>query len=94
MYIYTVRIYTGQVMLALKELHAHGIVHRDLKPENILIDAKGHLVVTDFGCSTHAHTHTYTHTRTHTHKCMYAQTHTYHESQVETGPIKRNKTHN
>jgi hypothetical protein len=46
-----VRIYTGEVMLALKELHAHGIVHRDLKPENILVDAHGHLVVTDFGCS-------------------------------------------
>ena len=46
-----VRIYLGEVMLALKELHAHGIVHRDLKPENILVDAHGHLVVTDFGCS-------------------------------------------
>jgi p70 ribosomal S6 kinase len=46
-----VKVYTAEVMLALKELHANGIVHRDLKPENILVDAQGHLVVTDFGCS-------------------------------------------
>ena len=44
-------MYTGEIFLALKELHAHGIVHRDLKPENILVDSVGHLVVTDFGCS-------------------------------------------
>jgi len=46
-----VQIYTGEIFLALKELHANGIVHRDLKPENILVDIKGHLAVTDFGCS-------------------------------------------
>ncbi|EKX44014.1 hypothetical protein GUITHDRAFT_51031, partial [Guillardia theta CCMP2712] len=45
------QIYTAEVTLALEELHANGIVHRDLKPENILVDAAGHLVVTDFGCS-------------------------------------------
>jgi serine/threonine protein kinase len=26
-----------------------GVIYRDLKPENILIDAKGHVVLTDFG---------------------------------------------
>ena len=46
-----VKVYSGEIFLALKELHANGIVHRDLKPENILVDAAGHLVVTDFGCS-------------------------------------------
>lgn len=44
-------LYTAEIMLALEELHSRSIVHRDLKPENILVDAQGHLVVTDFGCS-------------------------------------------
>eukprot|EP00291_Cryptomonas_curvata_P029838 CAMPEP_0172208048 /NCGR_PEP_ID=MMETSP1050-20130122/34223_1 /TAXON_ID=233186 /ORGANISM="Cryptomonas curvata, Strain CCAP979/52" /LENGTH=758 /DNA_ID=CAMNT_0012887531 /DNA_START=382 /DNA_END=2658 /DNA_ORIENTATION=- len=44
-------LYTGEIVLALAELHGRGIVHRDLKPENILVDSQGHLVITDFGCS-------------------------------------------
>jgi serine/threonine protein kinase len=41
--------YAAEIALALIHLHSHGIVYRDLKPENILLDAKGHIVITDFG---------------------------------------------
>ena len=33
-------LYTGEIVLALAELHGRGIVHRDLKPENILVDSQ------------------------------------------------------
>src|SRR5947209_9119256 len=35
--------------LALAEAHRQGIVHRDLKPANVMIDARGGLVIMDFG---------------------------------------------
>lgn len=38
-----------QLALALAELHRHGIVHRDLKPANVMVDARGGLVLMDFG---------------------------------------------
>ena len=34
------KLYTGEITLALAELHGRGIVHRDLKPENILVDSE------------------------------------------------------
>ena len=46
-----VRIYIGEIILALEQLHKLGIIYRDLKLENILLDADGHIVLTDFGLS-------------------------------------------
>ncbi|POX38402.1 serine/threonine protein kinase, partial [Streptomyces sp. Ru73] len=34
---------------ALREVHAVGVLHRDIKPGNVLIDARGGVVLTDFG---------------------------------------------
>jgi serine/threonine protein kinase len=45
------RIYTAQIITALRYLHGNGIIHRDLKPDNILVAANGHLKLTDFGLS-------------------------------------------
>ncbi|XP_046825517.1 ribosomal protein S6 kinase alpha-5-like isoform X1 [Vespa crabro] len=46
-----VRIYIGEVILALERLHKLGIIYRDIKLENILLDREGHIVLTDFGLS-------------------------------------------
>ncbi len=43
-----VRILT-RIGQALHHAHQHNIVHRDLKPANILFNAKGEVVLTDFG---------------------------------------------
>ncbi|XP_028796167.1 serine/threonine-protein kinase AtPK2/AtPK19-like isoform X2 [Neltuma alba] len=43
------RFYAAEIVSAVSHLHANGITHRDLKPENILLDARGHVVLTDFG---------------------------------------------
>jgi Protein kinase domain len=34
---------------ALEEAHYNGVVHRDLKPSNIMVNARGDLVIMDFG---------------------------------------------
>uniref|UniRef100_A0A3B3HN72 non-specific serine/threonine protein kinase n=1 Tax=Oryzias latipes TaxID=8090 RepID=A0A3B3HN72_ORYLA len=46
-----VRVYIGEIILALEHLHKLGIVYRDIKLENILLDSEGHVVLTDFGLS-------------------------------------------
>jgi serine/threonine protein kinase len=43
------RVYFCEMLFVIEYLHEKNIVFRDLKPENILIDARGHLVLTDFG---------------------------------------------
>jgi protein-serine/threonine kinase len=47
--------YAAEILLAIEYLHSMGIVYRDLKPENILLDANGHIRLTDFDLSKHAH---------------------------------------
>ncbi|KAL4237354.1 Ribosomal protein S6 kinase alpha-5 [Mactra antiquata] len=46
-----VKLYIGEIVLALETLHKLGIIYRDIKLENILLDSSGHIVLTDFGLS-------------------------------------------
>lgn len=46
-----VKIYVGEIILALEHLHKLGIIYRDIKLENVLLDSDGHIVLTDFGLS-------------------------------------------
>lgn len=43
------RVYSAEILEAVRYLHNSDVIHRDLKPENILISASGHIKITDFG---------------------------------------------
>lgn len=43
------KFYTGEILVALDELHKMNFIHRDVKPENCLIDSTGHIKLADFG---------------------------------------------
>ena len=43
------RLYSGEILLALRFLHQQQIIYRDLKPENLLVRSNGHVIITDFG---------------------------------------------
>ena len=45
------QVYAAETVLSLESLHRMSYIHRDLKPDNLLINAKGHLLLTDFGLS-------------------------------------------
>lgn len=49
-----VRLYSAEIIMALRHLHQKDIVYRDLKPENLLLDEEGHIMLTDFGLSKEA----------------------------------------
>lgn len=46
-----VRFYSAELVLAISHLHALHVLYRDIKPHNVMIDAKGHLILIDYGLS-------------------------------------------
>ncbi|XP_043828001.1 LOW QUALITY PROTEIN: ribosomal protein S6 kinase alpha-4 [Dromiciops gliroides] len=46
-----VRVYGGEIVLALEHLHKLGIIYRDMKLENVLLDSEGHIVLPTLGLS-------------------------------------------
>lgn len=45
------RIWAAELGYTINQLHEMNIIYTDLKIENVMIDAKGHIVLTDFGLS-------------------------------------------
>ena len=46
-----VRLYSAELVLALAHLHSINVLYRDIKPHNVMIDARGHVIIIDFGLS-------------------------------------------
>ena len=43
--------YAAELILAISHLHSLNVLYRDIKPHNVMIDARGHLILIDFGLS-------------------------------------------
>ena len=52
--------YVKQIASALDYAHQHHVVHCDVKPENVLLNAKGEIVLSDFGIAVVQRTRTLT----------------------------------
>src|SRR5579883_2146728 len=48
-----VAIMVRKLAQALEEAHYNGVVHRDLKPSNIMVNARGDVIIMDFGLVWH-----------------------------------------
>ena len=48
--------YVKQIASALDYAHEQHVIHRDVKPENMLLNAKGDIVLSDFGIAVVQHT--------------------------------------
>jgi len=46
-----VRFYAAELVLAISHLHSLNVLYRDIKPHNVMIDARGHVILIDFGLS-------------------------------------------
>ena len=46
-----VKFYAAELILAISHLHSLNVLYRDIKPHNVMIDARGHLILIDFGLS-------------------------------------------
>ncbi|KAJ1435240.1 kinase-like domain-containing protein [Ochromonadaceae sp. CCMP2298] len=46
-----VRFYAAELVLAISHLHSLNVLYRDIKPHNVMIDARGHMILIDFGLS-------------------------------------------
>jgi len=46
-----VRFYATELVLAVAHMHSLNVLYRDIKPHNVMLDARGHIVLIDFGLS-------------------------------------------
>lgn len=45
------KFYAAELVLAIAHLHSLNVLYRDIKPHNVMIDARGHVILIDFGLS-------------------------------------------